>query len=121
MPALYKILLEISGDDAISPLFFRTSPFYRWNQSHATGFDPSERAQNFENPEPEAKFRRPPVRFLVITLIAIVLIVMGVIAGLIPARGCEIICLLINFIFTYYFITFLKIFLDMEYQYIYIH
>ncbi|MFZ3048593.1 MAG: efflux RND transporter periplasmic adaptor subunit [Desulfatirhabdiaceae bacterium] len=37
-----------------------------------------------ENPEPEAIRHRSPVKFLVVTLIAIVLIVTGVIAGLIP-------------------------------------
>jgi len=39
---------------------------------------------------------------------------------LIPAGGCEIICLLLDFIFTINFIIFIKIFLDREYQYIYI-
>ncbi|MFH0997540.1 MAG: efflux RND transporter periplasmic adaptor subunit [Pseudomonadota bacterium] len=37
-----------------------------------------------QNSEPVAKIHRSPVRFLVVTLIAIVLIVTGVIAGLIP-------------------------------------
>ena len=37
-----------------------------------------------ENPEPAAKLQRSPVKFLVVSLIAIVLIVTGVIAGLIP-------------------------------------
>ena len=45
----------------------------------------SNQIDNFkENPEPEAILQRSPVKFLVVTLIAIVLIVTGVIAGLIP-------------------------------------
>ncbi len=39
---------------------------------------------------------------------------------LIPALGCGIICLPLDLIFTINFITFLNIFLDMEYQNIYI-
>lgn len=45
----------------------------------------SNQTENFKkNQEPVAKLQRSPVKFLVVTLIAIVLIVMGVIAGLIP-------------------------------------
>ena len=45
----------------------------------------SNQIDNFkENPEPEAILQRSPVKFLVVTLIAIVLIITGVIAGLIP-------------------------------------
>jgi len=45
----------------------------------------SKQSDNFkENPEPAAKSQRSLVKFLVISLIAVVLIVTGVIAGLIP-------------------------------------
>ena len=45
----------------------------------------SNQTDNFkESPEPAAKLQRSPVKFLMVTLIAIVLIVTGVIAGLIP-------------------------------------
>jgi RND family efflux transporter MFP subunit len=44
-----------------------------------------ELSDNFsKNPEPAEKFKRSPVKFLIVTLIAIVLIVTGVIAGLVP-------------------------------------
>ena len=45
----------------------------------------SKQTDNFkENPEPATKLQRSPVKFLVISLITVVLIVTGVIAGLIP-------------------------------------